>query len=410
MFDKWIKRSKEPKPKLQPSTSKIEKASGAEAASTNITAVPIGKSSPVTINFQRIKACPMCNTEYLNNNLVVCPKDRTMLLTPEIPNDWFDWREAAQSCPQCSALYYHFLSPTCPRDGEKLVPLGENPFDPPVLEGRFKLIGFVEKGDIFEEYEALDLGTDISVRLKIMGRHLGCDSRTVTNFFRYSRPAVGLRHDNIITAITINSTEEGLPYLITDNIPSRTLYQEFQKEKVFSPVYTRLVFTDFLKGIQHAHDSGIVHGAITMHHLFLEGDSDQPKGYVSNFGIAERLFRELDWTVASTDTHTANVYGDPTGMCPEFCKGKRPTPASDIYQLGCCLYQCLSGQVPFDRETLPMILIAHMTDPPDDIRKKNPQISAGLAAIVNRCLSKEPSDRFPSALALSQALASEVAG
>ncbi len=331
-----------------------------------------------------------------------------MLLRPVPPSNWYEWRETTRYCPKCKALYYDYLPQVCGRDGTKLEPFKDNPFSPPILQERFKLARFIERSEMFEEYEALDLDTDKPVRVKLLNRHLSQDQRTVSNLFKYARPALGLTHDRIITLISVNATDEGIPYLITDLVETRTLSEELGTRKFFTPSDAKKIFADFLSAIQCAHDHGIVHGGISMHNLFLHCGTDSLRGYVANFGIAERLFREMDWTGASTNTHTANVYGDPSTICPEFCVGTRPTPASDIYQIGCCLYQCLSGEIPFERDTMPMILIAHMSDPPDDIRKKKSEISPELAEIVYRCLSKEPAGRYPSALALSQALASEV--
>ena len=165
------------------------------------------------------------------------------------------------------------------------------------------------------------------------------------------------------------------------------------------------IFIDILSALSYAHEHGSTHGAIDTNNLRVAGGAgSRGIGLISNFGLAERLFRDLEWDGPSTETRTSGLYGDPDGICPEFCHAQRQSPLSDQYQIGCALYQTLCGRPPFERPATTQVLLAHMKDEPDDIRAKNSEIPAELIGVVLRCLRKDPAERYPSAKALASEL------
>ena len=366
------------------------------------------------------KACPACNVEYFDTNLVVCPKDRTMLLTRRKPT--FSWFECAKNseramkrCPQCSEIFLARYE-NCKFDNTELEPYDYRSMEVPVLEDRFRLSEYMGTDGLFQTFSAVDLADNKKVSVRFLTELSIPDPKTVSRILDLGRKAIGLSHPSLLSTYAVNVTTDApdagfdggygaVPYLVSDYTISKTLKAEISARQFLDPATAAEVFIDILAALSYAHGNGIVHGAISTDNLRVGiGENGKSSGLLANFGLAERLFRELDWDAPSTNTHTASVYGDPDGICPEFCKGQRPTPQSDLYQIGCSLYEALCGRPPFERPAVTQVLLAHMMDEPDDIRTKNRNIPDQLVPVVLKCLKKNPEDRYQSAQALSDDL------
>lgn len=366
------------------------------------------------------KACPTCGAEYFDTNLVVCPKDRTMLLTRRKPT--FSWFECAKNseramkrCPQCSKIFLARYE-TCKFDNAELEAYDFRSMNVPVLEERYQLSEYIGTDGLFQIFSAVDLTDNKKVSVCFLTELSIPDPKTVSRILDLGRKAIGLSHPRLLSTYAVNVTtdapEKGfdggycaVPYLVSDYSSSKTLKAEISSRQFLDPATAADVFTDILAALSYAHGNGIVHGAISTSNLrVVTEENGKSSGLLANFGLTERLFRELDWDAPSTNTHTASVYGDPDGICPEFCKGQRPTPQSDLYQIGCSFYEALCGRPPFERPAVTQVLLAHMMDEPDDIRKKNENIPDHLVPVVLKCLKKNPEERYQSAQALSDDL------
>jgi Serine/threonine protein kinase len=342
-----------------------------------------------------------------------------MLLTlPEVwdtPDDWFAIVKKADSktCPQCSSTYTSAIDIFCPLDGTELKVSGQDDVLIPVVADRYRLLSYVGRDKIFETYLARDMQStesNLIVAVNYLHYQLKHDEKTVSRFLTIAKTAIGLDHPNIIGVYEVNVTEDGSPYMVSDFVKgANPLQNELRKRNPIDLVEAMKIFVDIVEALVYAHERGIIHGAISTANLYVrrEGE-DMPRGLLANFGVAERLLRQLEWDGPSTETRTSNVYGDPSGVCPEFCHGARPFELSDIYQIGCALYEALSAHAPFERDKLTLVLLAHMSDEPDDIRAYVPEIPDGVALILDKCLKKEPGDRYASAAALLDALKAQV--
>jgi serine/threonine-protein kinase len=122
-----------------------------------------------------------------------------------------------------------------------------------------------------------------------------------------------------------------------------------------------------------------------------------------DFGIAERMFQDMEWDKPSTDTHTSSVYGSTSGFSPEFCGGTRASARSDIYQLGCCLYQALVGKPVFEADNVMSVIVKHLYEAPENLGDNSP-LPERLRKTVLKCLEKKPEDRFQTATELQNEL------
>lgn len=368
----------------------------------------------------RVKACPRCNEVFLDTNLVVCPKDKTLLLSP--PRGEWNWFEHAKEpetiynrCPKCEGIYGLNVR-HCPDDKEELIQLAITQTKAPVLEDRYQFLSYLTSDKLFETYVAKDLTDNRIVSINFMTHSLSQDPKTVSHFLKLGKTAIGLTHPNLLSVYSVNVTQEGpqsryrpeghaVPYSVTEYAIANTLDVEIKRRRWFDPASASAIFIDILSALSYAHDNGITHGAIDTNNLRVAGGAgSRGIGLISNFGLAERLFRDLEWDGPSTETRTSGLYGDPDGICPEFCHAQRQSPLSDQYQIGCALYQTLCGRPPFERPATTQVLLAHMKDEPDDIRAKNSEIPAELIDVVLRCLRKNPAERYTSAKALADEL------
>lgn len=357
---------------------------------------------------KKLRKCIACNTEYDMTGLKICPKDGHPLVTPQPESQtWQSLSKRAKLskyCTSCKATYHKMSDTHCPQHGLALTsPPG--PIEPaPILEDRFQLIEFNCEDDLFDKFTARDVQDQKIVAVKFILPHL-CDTQTVSRFQKLAQPAMGLQHPAIVSIYSVNTTTDDAPYLVTDHVVANSLNNEIQARKYLDVATAANVFISILEALQYAHDREVVHGAISCSNLLMSGGSGQSaRGLLDNFGVAERLFRELKWEQPSTDTRTANIYGNANCASPESCAGLRPTASTDIYQIGCALYETVSGRPPFTREAPMQTLLAHMMDEPDDIQKHNNSVSDQLKAVVYKCLEKGPENRYQSAKELAVAL------
>lgn len=357
-----------------------------------------------------LKKCPRCATAFQNTSYKLCPDDGTELVIYVPPKNWFtEIRKIDQRfCPACNATFKpHKVK--CSVDGTELKFTGEDELTIPVVADRYQLHAPIGREKMFDAFLAKDLQADDPkkdlVLVNFLAPELKYDPKTVSRFLKLAKTAIGLEHPNLLAVHEVNVTADGSPYMVSDFVPyGRTFEYELWKRGTMTEADTVNTYMDILEALDCAHQRGITHGAISMTNLIVKRQNEpRPRGFLSNFGVTERLLRQLDWDGPSTETRTSGIYGDPSGICPEFSQGARATSASDIYQIGCTLYQALTAKTPFERDNVTAVLIAHMKDEPDDIRVWIPEISEVLSNVVQRCLRKEPAER-PTAAALLTAL------
>jgi serine/threonine-protein kinase len=342
---------------------------------------------------------------------VICPVDKRTLL---LPWGWERtiWLERAKraafgkACTICKCVYLNAGGlEQCRADGSALIKPVLDMDDAPVFDEQYQAISFYESDEVLDVYLAQDLDTNQIVFVKVMNSRMRGDERTANHFLEIGRRALGLKHPNIVAVRLVEMFyPHNAPYMVTDYVIARSIKQEMEFRKRFDAKSATGIIIDVLNALQYAHEKDIVHAALSKSNIFVTGsDGHSCIGLLDNFGVAERLFRELDWNKPSTETRTANIYGSPDGMCPEFCLGQRPSKLSDIYQIGCVMYEMLTGRPPFINDSVTMTLIAHMEQEPESLQDYC-EASEDLQNIVLRCLKKDPAERFSSAKELSSEL------
>jgi len=351
--------------------------------------------------------------------MAVCIHDLHMLVTLDWDHDadevegWLARSKffGSKHCLRCNRHFRKMFESFCPDDGSVLEKCIQKETDGPILEGKYQLKSFIGNGRLSRVYYAIELETGAPRVVKFLRADLTTDQRTVSRYVKVSKTAMNLQHPNVVRTYAVGTTETGAPYVVTQYLAGQSLRDELMKRNRLDEVSTLNIFIDLARGLQYAHANNVMHTNLTPSNIYVIQKGERASAMLVDFGAAQRLFRGMDWgdkgakaeddDEDDADAGTSNVYGDPLGMCPEFCTGSRPSYQSDIYQVGCCLYEALNGRPPFLRNRVMATIMAHTKDPPDEFE---PGICETLKTVTLECLKKSPEERFQSATELRYVL------
>ena len=223
-------------------------------------------------------------------------------------------------------------------------------------------------------YRATHLALDRPVALKVIARHLADDESFRERFLRESRLAARLDHPNVVPVYDARE-EDGELIVAMRLVEGGDLKRRIAAHGPLPPAEAVGLLGQIAGALDTAHAAGIVHRDVKPHNILLEGD----RAYLTDFGLAKALGD-------SGVLEGASIVGTVEYMSPEQWRGQDVGPAADVYSLGCVLYESLTGIVPFGR-----------------LAGAEPEMPAGLDAVIERSVSKDPADRYPTAGALIEA-------
>lgn len=260
------------------------------------------------------------------------------------------------------------------------------------------------KGGMGEVYLARDERLGRQVALKVLPGFVVEDPDRLARFEREARAAGAIDHPNIITIHDIGR-HDNVPFLVVEALDGESLRELLDRGPV--PVRTAVEYgVQIARGLAAAHDRGIVHRDVKPENLFVTHD-----GLIKilDFGLAKLLSRpdssgnDEDRTL-SLATKEGVVLGTVGYMSPEQVRGEEADTRSDLFALGCVLYELLTGSRPFRRDTPADTMSAILRDDPPTTAETGRQVPPAIEEIVLRCLEKRPDDRFSSARDLALAL------
>jgi serine/threonine-protein kinase len=266
-----------------------------------------------------------------------------------------------------------------------------------VLAGRYRLVEQLGSGGMGQVFRAVDeeLGRDVAV--KVLAPHLLDDPRAKERLRREARSAAALTHPNVVTLYDTTVDDEQ-QFLVMEFVDGQTLAARLEEGPLPESEAIR-VADEVAAALEAAHAQGLVHCDIKPANLLLHPDG---RVKVTDFGIAR--------VVDATQTTTGQVYGSVPYIAPERARGELAGPSSDLYALGCILYEMVTGQPPFVGSTPTDTLSQHLHAVPQNPSELRTGVSAGLDAVVVRLLAKEPTDRHEDATSLRRDLARLAAG
>jgi eukaryotic-like serine/threonine-protein kinase len=261
-------------------------------------------------------------------------------------------------------------------------------------DGSLSLLG---RGGTATVYLAHDLRHDRHVALKIVHPGLAISVGT-ERFLREIRFIARLSHPHILPLFD-SGEADGLLYYVMPYLQGGSLRRRLDNEgRLPIPAAIRIV-REVALALDHAHRQGVIHRDIKPENILFEDD----QAVVADFGIATAV------EAAGGDrlTESGRAIGTPAYMSPEQAGGADPTDGrSDIYSLGCVLYEMLGGQPPFTGSTPQAVMAQQVIAPPPPLRSRRPEVTEPVARVLTRALAKEPGDRFATAAEFTAALES----
>jgi len=266
--------------------------------------------------------------------------------------------------------------------------------------GRYKLLRRLGSGGMGDVWAAVDVTLKQRVAIKtVQAQRLGHSG--LTRLEREVRALAGLTHPNTVRVYDYGATDDGLWYYVMELLHGQTLRELVERG---GPVpVERLVHIarQILRALGEAHNKGIIHRDIKPENIFiaeLGGETDFVK--LLDFGIAKATSG-----ADSTLTNTGFIAGTPAYMAPELIQGHAADRRTDIYSFGAMLYYAASGRLPFGDAESTTLFAAHLTRTPEPLASVALQpLPELLVLAIERCLAKNPDERYPSTHALLDAL------
>jgi len=266
--------------------------------------------------------------------------------------------------------------------------------------GPYEIQSPLGAGGMGEVYRARDTRLDRIVAIKVLPSSFAADADRLQRFEREARSVAALNHPNILAVHDIG-THDGAPYMVCELLEGETLRERLQGG-VLSPRKAVEIAVQIADGLAAAYDKGIVHRDLKPENIFLTKDG---RVKILDFGLAKmaRTGPELKssvQTVTSADislTEAGQVLGTAGYMSPEQVRGAVIDHRSDIFVFGAILFEMLSGQRAFRRDTAAETMTAILKEDLPELTELNRSISPALDRIVRHCLEKNPDQRFQSA-------------
>ena len=258
------------------------------------------------------------------------------------------------------------------------------------IGGHYEILSKIGSGGMSTVYKAKHTLLDRIVAIKFILPKLIHDEQTTKRFQQEAKAASELKHDNVCAVNEFGIHDENQAFLVMEYFEGRSLADLIREEGTIEYDRALLIIKQLCSGLDHAHSKGVIHRDIKPSNIILTKDSD---GYDSikivDFGIA-KLIR--DDQSGPNLTQTGEVFGTPSYMSPEQCHGLKVDNRSDIYAVGCVLYEMVEGHPPFQGDSNMAVLMAHCNDSPEPISKTLP--SEAIWEVIQLCLKKDPEDRY----------------
>ena len=263
-----------------------------------------------------------------------------------------------------------------------------------ILGNRYHLLELIGEGGMALVYKAECSLLCRIVAVKVLRPQYASDSEFVERFRREARAAASLSHPNIVGIYDVGQ-EDGMDYIVMEYIPGDNLKNMIRKEAPLPVDQALDIARQISEALNHAHQRNIVHRDIKPHNILIT-----PEGQVkvTDFGIARAIS-------ASSFTQVGTVVGSVQYSSPEQAKGGLVGPQSDLYSLGCVLYEMLTGLVPFQGDTSVSIALKHIQENYIPVQQLRSDISPLVVSILEKAMAKELEDRYPSALAMLKDIA-----
>ncbi|HYM13019.1 MAG TPA: protein kinase [Bryobacterales bacterium] len=273
--------------------------------------------------------------------------------------------------------------------------------------GPYEILGPIGAGGMGEVYRARDPRLGREVAIKVLPEHLAKDPEALARFEREAKAVAALSHPNILAIFDVG-TEQGVSYVVTELLEGETLRARLTRGVM---AWRKAAETGIAlaNGVAAAHSKEIIHRDLKPENIFLTSDG---RVKLLDFGLArfKPLISPQAETAAAAKTAAGTVMGTAGYMSPEQVRGAPVGPGSDIFSLGCVLYEMVSGRRAFPGKTAMETMSAILRDAPKELTASGTQIPIEIDRLISHCLEKNPEERFQSARDLAYDLKALLGG
>lgn len=264
------------------------------------------------------------------------------------------------------------------------------------LGDRYRIVRLLGRGGMGAVYLAREESLDRLVAIKVLRTGTARNEEAQERFRREARVAAGLSHGNIVPLHAFGESE-GLLYLVMGFVSGESLGERLKREPRLPEADARRILADVAEALDYAHRNLVVHRDVKPDNILLEDETG--RAFLADFGIAKGLDGGEELTQAG------QLIGTPLYMSPEQAAGRAVDSRSDLYSLGAVAFAMLAGRPPFSAKGLQESILQRHTQPAPSLAAYAPDAPPDLVAAVDRCLAREPDQRFKDARAFRQAVA-----
>ncbi|MDP3507479.1 MAG: serine/threonine-protein kinase [Candidatus Melainabacteria bacterium] len=297
-------------------------------------------------------------------------------------------------CPQCFQQYEGFIE-NCPADQTVLRGPKNDPWIGKTFADRYIVESVLGLGGMSVVYKAKHKLMDRTVAIKMLHNVLKQDVTALERFKLEAQACSLLSHQNVITVYDFGVTPDGEPFFVMDCLEGESLKDLIERKGRIAFDRALSLFKQICEGLEAAHKRGIVHRDLKPANVIVTKQDDGSEHVrLVDFGIAKML--KQDGRQQQQLTKTGEVFGSPIYMSPEQCLGKDIDARSDIYALGCLMYETLSGEPPFLGSGFLETMNMHVGDKAKPLTEVVPDanLPVELVEVINRCMEKDPDRRF----------------
>ena len=267
---------------------------------------------------------------------------------------------------------------------------------PRAIMDRYVLEGRLGAGGMSTVFLATDTVLERNVAVKLLAEHLAEDEDFVARFRREALAAARLQHPNVVQVFDSGEDPEShRHFIVMEYVDGPSCADLLRDEKQLDIGQAVSIVRDACHGLDYAHRAGVVHRDVKPGNLLLAGDTGATK--LADFGIAKAAEQ-------TRLTQVGAVLGTAAYLSPEQAQGEEAGPPSDIYSLGVCAYQFLTGKLPHEYSSLTELALKQLEEPVDPISAHRPDVPRELDRAICICFARDPADRYPSAMELARAL------
>lgn len=258
-----------------------------------------------------------------------------------------------------------------------------------VLDGKYRIEHLIGAGAMGSVFAGRHVGLDRTVAIKTLHPWLAGDPRACQRFLQEAHAIGSLNHKNVVSVDGCGRTGDYI-YIAMDYLEGESLSQMLKSEGRLTPESAVSIVADAARGLSHAHAAGILHRDVKPSNIMLCRDTaGDVTVKVVDFGIA-KVMQSAEMG-AQNLTSTNAALGTPYYMSPEQCARQELDARSDIYSLGCVLFECVSGQVAFEGDSALGIMLAHLHDEPNELP---PDVPEWLRTVTYKAMAPNREERY----------------